>query len=45
MADDHKLLKNVTGVMIEERLREIRNVMMDGVKNKGTVYGFHIDGT
>ena len=43
MADDHKLMKNQTGQMIAENLRDIRNVLAGN--SKGVVYGFHIDAT
>ena len=42
MADDHKLMKNQTGQMIAEALRDIRNVLAN--RQSGIVYGFHIDG-
>ena len=42
MADDHKLMKNITGQEINERLREIRNILSE--RQAGIIYGFHIDG-
>ena len=44
MSDDHKVIKNKTGQSINERLREIRNVLADSAE-KGVIYGFHIDST
>ena len=39
--DDNRIMLNNTGQQINERLREIRNVLAGNIK--GTVYGFHID--
>ena len=41
MADNHKVMKDQTGQLINETLKDIRNVLMENVK--GIVYGFHID--
>lgn len=43
MADNHKIMKDITGQDIAEKLAEIRNCLSD--KTSGTIYGFHIDST
>ena len=44
MSDNHKVMKDLTGQKINERLREIRNaIAAENKAQTGVIYGFHID--